>query len=224
MFKSDLISLLRRWKASGDEILMMGNFNENVYSGGISTALAGEDLRMTEICYRTTGELLSPTHSRGSTPINAVFGTAGLVCSAASLLPFNVGTGNHRVLGNVFPRIIPASSRLLNCKSNKIKKSYIAVLNQLSNRHPIFQKLPLTDRASNNISLAALQLQMNKIDKEMEQFMKSAERDSYKFKRNNIERSPITRVWLHRHGSSSACRNTWRTGSGTPEISSGNAH
>jgi hypothetical protein len=185
---------------------MMGNFNENVYSGAILTALAREDLRMTEICYWTTGEHLPPTHSRGSTPIDAVFGTAGLVCSAASLLPYNVGVGNHRVfivditlesiLGDVFPRVIPASSRLLNCKSSKIKNSYIAVLNQLSNRHLIFQKLLLTDRVSKHISLAALQLRMNKIDREMEQFMKLAERDSHKFKQNNIEWSPITRVWL----------------------------
>jgi hypothetical protein len=148
MFKSDLLSLLRRWKASGDEILMMGDFNENVYSGAISTALAGEDLCMTEICYRTTGKHLPPTHRRGSTPIDAVFGTAGLVCSAASLLPCNKGVGDHRVfivditsesiLGDVFPRVIPPSCRLLNCKSNKIKNSYIAVLNQLSNRHLIF--------------------------------------------------------------------------------------
>ena len=64
------------------------------------------------------------------------------------------------------------------------------------NRHLIFQKLLLTDRASEHISLTTLQLQMNKIDKEMEQFMKSAERDSHKFKQNNIEWSPITRVWL----------------------------
>ena len=98
----------------------MGDFNKNVYSGGISTALAGEDLRMTEICYRTTGKLLPPTHSHGRTPIDAVFGTAGLVCSAASLLPFNMGVGDHRVfivditsgsiLGDVFPRVIPSSS------------------------------------------------------------------------------------------------------------------
>ena len=84
MFKSNLISLLRRWKASEDEILMMGDFNENLYSSGISTALAGEDLNITEICYWTTGELLPPTHSRGSTPIDAVFGTAGLVCVKGS--------------------------------------------------------------------------------------------------------------------------------------------
>jgi hypothetical protein len=117
-----------------------------------------------------------------------------------------MGIGDHRVfivditsksiLGNVFPRVIPASSCLLNCKSDKIKKSYIAVLNQLLNRHLIFKKLLLTDRASDNISLTPLQLRMNKINKEMEQFMKSAERVSHKFKENNIEWSPITRVWL----------------------------
>ncbi len=122
------------------------------------------------------------------------------------LLPFNEGVGDHRtfivditlelILGDVFPRVIPASSRLLNCKSDKIKNSYIVVLNQLSNRHLIFQKLLLTDRASKHISHAALQLRMNKITKEMEQFMKSAERDSHKLKRNNMELSPITRVWL----------------------------
>ena len=128
------------------------------------------------------------------------------MCSAASLLPCNVGIGNHHIfimdissesiLGTIFTRIILASRCLLNCKSNNIKNSYRAVLNQLSNRHLIFQKLLVTDRASENISLAALQLRMNKIDREIEQFMKSAERDSHKFKQNNIEWSPITRVWL----------------------------
>jgi hypothetical protein len=63
MFKSDLTSLSQRWKASRDEILLMGDFNEKVYFGGISTALAGEDLHMTEIRYWTTGKLLPPTHS-----------------------------------------------------------------------------------------------------------------------------------------------------------------
>ena len=147
---------------------MMGDFNENVYSGAILTALAGEDLRMTELCYQTTRKHLPPTHRRGSTPIDAVFGTTGLVCSAALLLPFNEGVGDHRVfivditsesiLGDVFPRVIPPSRRLLNCKSDKIKNSYIAVPNQLLNRHLIFQKLLRTDRASNHISHAALQL------------------------------------------------------------------
>ena len=31
MFKSDLLSLLRQWKAASDEILLIGNFNESIY-------------------------------------------------------------------------------------------------------------------------------------------------------------------------------------------------
>jgi hypothetical protein len=108
----------------------MGDFNENIYSGGLSTALTREDLCMTEICHRKTDKLLPPTHSRGCIPINTVFGTVGLACSAVSLLPFNVGVGDHHIfivditsksiLGKVFPLVIPASSHLLNCTSDKI--------------------------------------------------------------------------------------------------------
>jgi hypothetical protein len=44
MFKSDLLSLLRRWRAAGDEILLMGDFNENVYTGNFAIALAGDEI------------------------------------------------------------------------------------------------------------------------------------------------------------------------------------
>ncbi len=63
MFKADLISLLCRWKAEGDEILLMGNFNENVYMGLLAVLLAADDLHMCELCHRSTGELLPPTHA-----------------------------------------------------------------------------------------------------------------------------------------------------------------
>ncbi len=64
MFKADLISLLCRWKAEGDEILLMGDFNENVYTGLLAVLLTTDDLRMHELCHhRTTGELLPPTHA-----------------------------------------------------------------------------------------------------------------------------------------------------------------
>jgi hypothetical protein len=43
MFESDLLSLLRRWKAAGDEILQMGDFNENVYTGDFAIALEGDE-------------------------------------------------------------------------------------------------------------------------------------------------------------------------------------
>ncbi len=95
MFKSDLLSLLRQWKAAGDEILLMGDFNKNVYTGNLVIALAGDEFQMSEMCSWTTGILLPPTHTRGSTQIDAVYGTAGLFCSSMALFPWRVGVGDH---------------------------------------------------------------------------------------------------------------------------------
>jgi hypothetical protein len=174
MFQLDLLSLLRVWKAAGDEILLLGDFNEDVYTGQMASALSGEYLRMKEVCHQTTGVPLPPTHNQETVPIDAVFGTAGLMVTSVALLPSQVGVGDHRVffidvtsesiMGYVFPLVIPAADRLLNCKSDKIKNNYIKVLTQLSNRYLIFKKLLTVDWESNNIAPWKVQLRMNKID------------------------------------------------------------
>jgi hypothetical protein len=109
----------------------MGDFNKNVYSGPIALTLLEDELRLSKICRRTTGETLPPTHARGCTPIDTMFGTVGLVCMAASLLPARVGVGGHQVfvadftseliLGDAFLHVIPITSQLLNCTLDKIK-------------------------------------------------------------------------------------------------------
>ncbi len=91
MFKLDLFSLLRRWKAAGDEILLLGNFNENVYTGPLAASLSSDDLRLSKLCFMTTGAVLPPTHMRGQIPINAVFGTSSLVSTSVAVLPMRGG-------------------------------------------------------------------------------------------------------------------------------------
>ena len=170
--------------------------------------LSDDGLRLSEVCRRTTGSFLPPTHSRGSVPIDAGFSTAGLICSAVTLLPGGEGVGDHRMfvfdiesdslLGDVFPHVLPAASRLLNCASDRIKQNYIRVLNQLTSRHHIFRKLLTLSGDNTQLTTAQLQLRLNKVDEEMEQFMKSSERDCHKYKRSDIEWSPLVGVWLRR--------------------------
>ena len=62
------------------------------------------------------------------------------------------------VIGDIFPQVIKASSRLLNCASDKIKQNYVSVLNQLVNRHFIFKKLLIVDKESEYIPRAQVQL------------------------------------------------------------------
>jgi hypothetical protein len=59
-------------------------------------------------------------------------------------------------MGDVFPQVILAAGRLLNCKSDKIKNGYNKVGTQLSNRHSIFKKLLTVDKESDGISPATV--------------------------------------------------------------------
>ncbi len=208
MFLVYLLSLLRQWKAAGNEILLVGDFNENVYTGTLADALERDEFRMSEVCQRMTGLPLPPTHNRGAVAINAFFGTSGIKSAAATLLPSHIGFGDHRVfvvdftseliMGDDLPRFIPATGRLLNCSSDRIKNNYIQMLNQLANRHLIFKKLLIIDQDSDRISPTQVQLRMNKVDLELKQFMKVSEQGCHKHIRNNIEWSPYSGVCLHR--------------------------
>jgi hypothetical protein len=103
-----------------------------VYTGLLATALAGEELCVHKLCQQTMGVPLPPTNSCGRIPTDAIYATAGLVCSAMALLPDRMGVGNHKVfimdiksdtiLGDVFPWVFSAASLLLNCTSNCIKR------------------------------------------------------------------------------------------------------
>jgi hypothetical protein len=135
-----------------------------MFSWALLLIPSSKELRMGKTCQQTTGGMLPATHSQGCNPINAVFCTAGLVCTAVTLLPSGVGVGDHwvfvldfaseTILGNVFPWVISLSRHLLNCASDKIRNNYIPVLNQLSNRHLMFKKMLCIDRASNHLSPA----------------------------------------------------------------------
>jgi hypothetical protein len=159
---------------------------------------------MSEMCQQATGQPLPPTHNQGAKPIDVINGTSGIDCTAVALLPSRVGIGDHRVfiiditsgsmLGDVFPRVVLATGQLLNCASNRKKNNYIKVLNQLTNRHCIFKKLLVVDCLSDCISPSQVQLQMNKIDAELEQFMKSSKQECHKYLRNSIEWSPYAGV------------------------------
>jgi hypothetical protein len=208
MFKLDLLSFLRGWKAAGDEILLIEDFNKNVYMGQLATSLTDDRLRMSKLCRCTTGISLPLTHHRGSVPIDAFFATVGLLCSAVALLPDGTGVGNHRVFvvdiesdtitGDVFLHVLPTASQLLNCGSDHIKGNYTQVLNQLSNRHNIFKKLLLISGEDGYIPTAQVQVRMNKFDQELEEFMKSSEKGCHKYRDDGIKWTPLTGVWIHR--------------------------
>jgi hypothetical protein len=233
MFCVDLVSLLWQWKHSGNIIVLLGDFNKKVYSRGIATALASDQLGMHEQCQQVTGIPLPHTHNQGAIPIDGVYSTAGIDGVAVALLPSRIGVGDHRVfmvditflsmMGNVFPWVLPAAGCLLNCTTDRIKYNYIWVLNQLTVRHRLFKKLYTIDHDSNYVSVAEVHLWINKVDIKLEQFMKALEKDCHKYKRNDIEWPPYSGVWLCNDGSSYGFRAICQARQGTQGFCSWNA-
>ena len=87
IFFEDLISQLVQWKGEVSKVLMMGDFNENVYTEKLASRLAEDDLRMEEQVRKSTGEEIPSTHVQGSKPVCVVYTTSGVSCMAATVLP-----------------------------------------------------------------------------------------------------------------------------------------
>ena len=207
IFFEDLVEQLVAWKEDGLEIILLGDFNKDVYEDRLAKHLAEDDLRMKEQCLAVNGERLPATFNRGTRPLDAAFATAGINCISATIFQKHGGVGDHRcfvldfhsesVVGDVFPRVVPAAGRKLT-EQESHRAAYRKCLNQLCDRHQMFRKLLDIRRDSDQLSDSQWLLRMNKWDRELEQFMRSAENNCRKFKQCHIEWSPEVGSWMRR--------------------------
>jgi hypothetical protein len=96
--------------------VLLGDFNENVYSSCLARRLAKDDLNFTEICRLQTDIPIPPTFQTDSIPIDGIFATPVIKCVNVFILPHLGGVGDHRcviidlssetVIGSTFPNII----------------------------------------------------------------------------------------------------------------------
>ena len=209
LFYEALVAQLLVWKGQGEDIVLCGDFNENVYDGRLARRLGEDDLLMTESCREVTGERLPATHNRGnSRAVCAVYSTAGAVPVNATVLEKHRGVGDHRVfivdftsesiLGTVFPRVVRPDQRKLHCDSVRIREAYNRCLNQLLDRHSMFAKLNELNKIADVMSEAEFQIQMNRWDAELTDYMHSSENNCHKFKNCWLEYSPDANVWWQR--------------------------
>jgi hypothetical protein len=148
IFYEQLIAQLIVWKHTDSDIILLGDFNENIYTGQIAQRLALPDLMLNKQCLQCTGMHVPPTFRDGSVPIDAIFATAGIKCINAYILPHKGGVGDHwcfilnftssSVIGSKFPKIVRCSARKPHCKSKHLVHSYNADLDMLCNHHKMY--------------------------------------------------------------------------------------
>jgi hypothetical protein len=96
IFYEQLIAQLIVWKHTDLDIILLGDFNENVYTGRIAQCLALPDLMLSKQCLQCMGMHVPPTFRDGTVPTDAIFATAGIECINAYILPHKGGVGSHR--------------------------------------------------------------------------------------------------------------------------------
>ncbi len=115
-----------------------------------------------------------------------------------SLCFHNQFVSSQSLIGGAFPRVLPAAGQLLNCNLDSICCKYKWVLNQLANRHLLFHKLIRIGCNLDALTKAQFLVRMNKVDKELKDFMKFAKKGCHKYIGGYIEWCPETGVWMKR--------------------------
>ncbi len=172
IFYEQLIAQLLIWKAAGEEIILCGDFNENVYTGRIASRLQENDILMGEQCLAATATRLPPTFAGGGKrAIDCVYATAGIEVRSAGLLNKYGRVGDHQcflldftlhsVLGGSNPRIVPAYARKLHCDCKRIRDNYNKLLGELADRHQLFKKINDITRLATLMSPAEFQTKIN---------------------------------------------------------------
>ncbi len=138
------------WKDTDSDIILLADFNENIYTGQISKHLALADLMLSKQCLQCTGMHVPPTFGDGTVLIDAIFATAVIKCVNAYILPHKGEMGDHwcfilnfmssSVIGTKFPNIVCCSARKLHCKSKRLVQSNNAELDMLCNHHKMYQR------------------------------------------------------------------------------------
>ena len=138
IFFEQLITQLLLWKAIDNNIVLLGDFNENIYTGHLATRLTADDLNFVELCRKHTGTPISPTDLT----------TPGITCIYIFILPQYGGVGNHwcfiidltseSMIGTSFPNIVWWAARKLHCTSYQMINLYNAELTSVCDRHDMF--------------------------------------------------------------------------------------
>jgi hypothetical protein len=162
IFFEQHVSQLISWKAINNDIVLLGNFNKNVYTGRLAWRLAQDDPNLTEICRRHTGIPIPPTFRTGSAPINGIFATSGIECVHVFILPYLSGVGDHRcfifdlsselVIGSTFSNIVQCASRKLHCTLKWMIMVHNTELTCICDKHNMFDCMDVIFRLTTHLT------------------------------------------------------------------------
>ena len=148
MFRSDLIDLLKDMKGKNQDIVLMIDSNENMFSGKLAKML--RELNLKDAVFERTQKEGPATSARGSKQIDGVWMSSHMKIDAARILPLFFGVGDHRgfiidisfqdMIGAERIKIVQAKTRRLQCNTAYIKNKYIKEMEKYCGKHNLLAR------------------------------------------------------------------------------------
>jgi hypothetical protein len=199
-FREDLVAQLTRWQNDGERLIVCLDANEHIYKKSIGKALTDiEGLAMKEVVGDFTGTPIGSTFFRSSKPIDGVWATSNITVINAAIMPAGYGIGDHRLFMINFsmmdtiskspPRIVRPASRRLNTKISRVAAEYAWILEKKILKHRLIERMGTTHTSSKSGRKVAKCL--NRLDNELGQYMRHAEKKCRKIKSGMIPFLPV---------------------------------
>ncbi len=212
LFVKDILSQLRRWRKSGDRIILCMDANEHILKGPIARRLRQDDIELTEVGHPYWPPNTEPnTHIDGSQPIDGFFATPDVNITNFLSLSFHEGVGDHRTMiievttastiGRFQGKIVRPSSRRLTLRQHGSVESYNKLLTTQLSVHNIAERIR-TLREEIELSPrplpTALTTRCTNLHTQIGQMRLHSERSCRKIARPALEFSPPVQYWYDR--------------------------
>jgi hypothetical protein len=204
-FWDDLVVKLQRWREDGNQLVVCLDANKNIYKKSLGKSLTDIDgLAMKEVVGEFIQITVGATYFWGSKPIDGIWATLDITVCNACIMPAGYGIGDHRlfvidfaswdIVGDMAPKVAQPASRRLNTKIPRAMAEYARLLEEKIIQHQLIERIGKTNSKCRYKS--SLTWHLNKMDKELGQYIRFAEKKCCKFKSGHIPFSPESSLWI----------------------------
>ena len=197
-FWDDLGIQLSQWIQEGDQIILSGDWNEDITSNNIQDWMRVFGLH--ECILDRHGYDPPPTYQRGTRAIDGIFCSSSCDSTRSGYLPFNFIPGDHRciwadfthssLIGYNMNDIPPFARRRLKLSDPRTVKKYLNYLHHFLHKHKVYSLInELRNKAENPLTMKQEHV-YEKIDKLRVEGMLWAERKCRKIRVGHKQWSP----------------------------------
>lgn len=202
LWYSDLQDLIIEKKNDGHEIIVAGDFNDDLNKDTGATVTFMRNLGLKEIMLDALQGPGPPTYARGTTTIDGIFASDGIIMAQGKYTSFHQSPSDHRwitidisersILGIQRYDRCTAISRKVTAKMPSVKENYQRLLEQQVTKHNLGQKMEyLYQQAISNRRLNEDEEQIyEQIEQRMQRAVQYADKRCRKIRRGQISYSP----------------------------------